>query len=209
LFFLVGEPGHQFRRVEMKSKVDQHPDRPAIEAALARRVALRKIGKRYGLTIDSLFRHKRKLLREAPEMFIATQARDWGKVSAEELEALRLETSEGWLRNVRADLGKVLFYRDYCISENNHEAAATWTGHAVRYFKLIGEAAAQLQAHSINVTNNFFQSPDFWLFQNTIIAALADHPEARADVLRVLEGIGSGAAPPMITVSPVQHEVAA
>src|SRR5260370_20223960 len=98
-------------RAAMKSKIDQHADRPAIEQALARRVALRKIGKRYGLTIDCLFRHKRKLLREAPEMFLKVQAADWGKVTAEELEQLRLETSDGWLKNIRADLGRVLYFR--------------------------------------------------------------------------------------------------
>jgi hypothetical protein len=206
----MGKPGHNFRRLKMKSTIASHPDRPAIEAGLARRVALRKLSKRYGVTIDALFRYKRRLLRDAPEMFIATQARDWGKVTAEELEALRLETSEGWLKNIRADLGKVLFYRDVCIAENDHQAAAAWTAHAVKYFKLIGEAAAQLQAHSINVTNNFFQSPDYWLFQSAILAALDNHPAARADVLRALEGVGNGTPPAMTTVSPVlEHEVAA
>ena len=43
----------------MKSTIASHPDRAAIEAALARKVPYRKIGKRYGLTIDALFRYKR------------------------------------------------------------------------------------------------------------------------------------------------------
>jgi hypothetical protein len=193
----------------MKSTIDRHPDRPAIESGLARRVALRKLGKRFGVSIDALHRHKKKLLRDAPEMFLATQARDW-KVKPEELEALRLETSEGWLANVRADLGRVLYFRDVCIADDDHQAAAQWTGHARKYFEMIGHAAEQLKAHSINIQNNFYNSPDYWLIQNAILAALADHPAARADVLRALEGIGSGASPAMITVSPVvQHEAAA
>jgi hypothetical protein len=187
----------------MKSKINQHPDRSAIEAALARRVALRKIGKRYGLTIDCLFRHKRRLLREAPEMFLAVQAKDW-KVKPEELEALRLETSEGWLSNVRADLGKVLYYRDVCIADDDHQAAAQWTGHARKYFEMIGHAAEQLKAHSINIQNNFYNSPDYWLIQKAILEALAGHPAARADVLRALEGVGSGTGPAMITIVPAQ-----
>ncbi len=192
----------------MKSTIDRHPDRPAIEAGLARRVALRKLAKRFGVSIDALFRHKRKLLREAPEMFLAVQARDW-KVKPEELEALRLETSEGWLANVRADLGKVLYFRDICIADNDHQAAAQWTGHVLKYFTLIGHAAEKLKAHSINIQNNFYNSPDYWLIQNAILAALANHPAARADVLRALERVGSGDSPPMITVSSVQHEAAA
>jgi hypothetical protein len=193
----------------MKSTIASHPDRSAIEAGLARRVALRKLSKRFGVTIDALHRYKKRLLRDAPEMFLAVQARDW-KVKPEELEALRLETSEGWLANVRADLGKVLYFRDVCIADNDHQAAAQWTGHARKYFEMIGHAAEQLKAHSINIQNNFYNSPDYWLFQNAILAALANHSAARADVMRAIEGIGNGDAPAMITVSPaLQHEAAA
>ena len=193
----------------MKSTINSHPDRSAIESGLARRVPLRKLGRRYGVSIDALHRFKRKLMRDAPEMFLATQARDW-KVKPEELEALRLETSEGWLANVRADLGKVLYFRDVCIAEDDHQAAAQWTGHARKYFEMIGHAAEQLKAHSINIQNNFYNSPDYWLIQNAILAALADHPAARADVLRALEGVGGGATPAMITVTPAAlHEAAA
>jgi hypothetical protein len=142
-------------------------------------------------------------------MFLATQARDW-KVKPEELEALRLETSEGWLANVRADLGKVLYFRDVCISNDDQQGASQWTGHARKYFEMIGHAAEQLKAHSINIQNNFYNSPDYWHIQNAILAALANHPAARADVLRALEGVGRGASPAMITASPVlQHEAAA
>ena len=45
--------------------------------------------------------------------------------------------------------------------------------------------------------------------QNAILAALIDHPAARADVLRALERVGSGDSPALITVSPAQHEAAA
>ena len=113
------------------------------------------------------------------------------------------------MKNIRADLGKVLYYRDVCIADNDHQAAAQWTGHATRYFKLLGEAVEQLKAHTVNIQNNFYNSPDYWLIQNAILAALVNHPAARADVLRALEGVGDGASPPMITVSPSAAQVAA
>jgi hypothetical protein len=193
----------------MKSTIDTHADRPAIESGLARRVALRKLAKRFGVSIDALHRHKKKLLRDAPEMFLATQARDW-KVKPEDLEALRLETSEGWLANIRSDLGRVMYFRDVCIADDDHQAAAQWQGHVRKYFDMIGHAAEQLKSHTVNVQNNFYNSPDYWLIQNAILAALADHPAARADVLRALEGIGSGGGTAaMITVSPGRALVAA
>jgi hypothetical protein len=193
----------------LKSTSDKHPDRPAIESGLARRVALRKLGKRFGVSIDALHRHKKKLLRDAPEMFLKVQAADWGKVTAEELEQLRLETSDGWLKNIRADLGRVLYFRDIAIADGDAQAAAQWTGHVLKYFKLMGEAVQQLKSHTINIQNNFFESPDYWNFQREILQVLANHPAALADVLRALEAIGTGTTPAMITVSPVQHEVAA
>ena len=128
-------------------------------------------------------------------MFLATQAREW-KVKPEELEALRLETSEGWLSNVRADLGKVLYFRDVCIAEADHQMAARWTGHASKYFEMIGHAAEQLKSHSINIQNNFYNSPDYWLIQRAILEALTNHSEARAAVLGALENFGSERAAP-------------
>jgi hypothetical protein len=191
----------------MRSKIANHPDRSAIESGLARRVPLRKLGKRFGVSIDALHRYKKRLLRDAPEMFAAIHAKDW-KVKPEELEALRLETSEGWLSNVRAELGKVLHFRDVCIADDDHESAARWTGHAQKYFDMLGRAVEQLKAHTINIQNNFYNSPDYWAIQRAILEALADHPSARADVLRALEKIGDE-APPMITVSPNPTQVAA
>lgn len=184
----------------MKSTIDRHSERPAIESGLAKRIPLRKLASRFGVSIDALHRHKKKLLRDAPEIFLAAQARDW-KVKPEELEALRLETSEGWLANVRADLGKVFYFRDVCIAEDDHQMAAQWTVHARKYLEMIGHAAEQLKSHSINVQNNFYNSPDYWLIQRAIFEALADHPAARAAVLHALESIGSADARPMITVS--------
>jgi hypothetical protein len=97
---------------------------------------LRKLGKRFGVSIDALHRHKKKLLRDTPEMFLAVQANDWGKVTAEELEALRLETSEGWLKNIRADLGRVLHFREVALAADDHQAAAAWTGHVLKYTRI-------------------------------------------------------------------------
>jgi hypothetical protein len=104
----------------------------------------------------------------------------------------------------------VLYFRDVCIADHDHQAAAQWTGHARKYFEMIGQAADKLKAHSINIENNFYSSPDYWNFHRTILETLVNHPAARADVLRALEGVSNGAASATITVSPVlQHEVAA
>jgi hypothetical protein len=52
-------------------------------------------------------------------------------------------------RFLHADLGKVLFFRDVCIADDDHQAAAQWTGQARKYFEMIGHGAQKLKAHSI------------------------------------------------------------
>jgi hypothetical protein len=55
--------------------------------------------------------------------------------------------------HVRADLGKVLYFRDVCIADDDHQAAAsgpaTLKNISRKYFEMIGHAAQQLKAHSI------------------------------------------------------------
>lgn len=187
----------------MRSKIEKHPDRAAIEQALARRVPLRKMEKRFGVTISALRHHHKKIMRDRPEMFLALQAKDW-KVSPEQLEKLRFETSAGWLANVRAELGKVMHYRERCAADGDDAMASAWTVHVRKYLDMLGHAAEQLKSHSVNIQNNFFGSPDYYLIQACILQALAGHPAARADVIRALEQMERGpnaAQPPMITVS--------
>jgi hypothetical protein len=59
-----------------KSTLLDRPDLPAIEADLAKRISLRRLAERYGVSIDALYRHKHKLLRDALEMFLAVQAKE-------------------------------------------------------------------------------------------------------------------------------------
>jgi hypothetical protein len=51
---------------------------------LAKRIGLRTLAARYGVSVDALQRHKQKLLRDAMEMFLAAQAKDLGKVRLED-----------------------------------------------------------------------------------------------------------------------------
>src|SRR5215210_3638072 len=92
------------------STVEKHAERAAIEAALARNVPLRKIAKRYSVSLDAAFRHRKKMRREQPEVFRALAAADW-KVTPEELEKLRVETSDGYLKILRSQVAKLIARR--------------------------------------------------------------------------------------------------
>ena len=93
------------------SKVDRHPECSAIEAGLAAGAPLRKLQARYGITITALCRHRQRMRKEQPELFRALIAADW-KVSPEELEALRTETADGWLRVLRTPSARLWLAAD-------------------------------------------------------------------------------------------------
>ena len=189
--------------------VAKHPDRAAIEMALAKRTPFRKLSAKYGISVSSLQRHRQRLLRDAPELFERILVADW-QTSPEELEHLKNETSAGWLKAVRSDLVKVMLVRDQALADGDLPTASMFTGHVKKYFDLIGRAVDQLQqgGSTFNIQNNFYSSPDFWSYQTAILQALVSHPAARACVLEAIEKLErNDAAPPMITVS--GREVAA
>ena len=53
------------------TQIDAHPERAAVEAGLARGTPLRKLERRYGVSMHALFRHKKRMRSEQPEVFEA------------------------------------------------------------------------------------------------------------------------------------------
>jgi transposase-like protein len=196
--------------VSRASTVSQHPERAAIEAALARGMALRKIAKRYGVSLDAAFRHRKKMRREQPELFQALAASDW-RVKPEELEKLRVETSDGYLKILRSQVAKLIAAQDRCIEDGIDAQAASLAGQANRALELVGKAIGQIgAAGSITVTNNnaIILNAGFWELRTKLIRALAPYPEARSAVLEALrEAAFDGSeetSRPMIVTVPVQ-----
>src|SRR3954447_16175394 len=144
------------------SAIDKHPDKPAIEAALARGVALRKLEKRYDINFHALLRHRRKMRREQPEVFQALAAADW-KVSPENLEKLRVETSDGYLKILRAQVAKLIAAQDRLLEDGVDAQAASIAGQVARHLELVGKAINAIgTASSItNIQNNVVLSAEF------------------------------------------------
>src|SRR3954471_6593681 len=197
-----------------RSTITEHPERAAIEAALARGMALRKIAKRYGVSLDAAFRHRKKMRREQPELFQALAASDW-RVKPEELEKLRVETSDGYLKILRSQVAKLIAAQDRCIEDGIDAQAASLAGQANRALELVGKAIGQIgAAGSITVNNNaVILNSGFWELRTKLIKALAPYPEARCAVLEALRetafGDGQEHAPLLIEAAPVAVEAAA
>jgi transposase-like protein len=167
------------------SVIGKHPERAAIELALARGVRTRKIAKRYGISIDSIYRYRKRLRAEQPEVFRALGAANW-RVTPEELEALRLESSDGWLKQLRAQFDKLVVAQDKCLEGGNYTVAAQLASQVHRALEMIGRAVGEIAQHSTTVNNNLIVSPQYWAVRTAIVQALALYPEARRAVLDAL-----------------------
>jgi hypothetical protein len=202
--------------VSRPNTIERHPERAAIEAALARAVPLRKISKRYGVSIDAACRHRQKLRREQPEVFRALAAADW-KVTPEELEKLRVETSDGYLKMLRSQVAKLIAAQDRLLEDGVDAQAASIAGQVARHLELVGKAIGQIgAASSITVTNNnaIVLNSGFWELRTKLIKALAPYPEARGAVLEALREAAfddgqEQVPPPMIEARPIQVEAVA
>ena len=60
----------------------------------------------------------------------ARSMKDYGANSLDLVEVVSATMRELKLKVSRSDLGKVFYFRDICIADNDHQAAAQWTGHA-------------------------------------------------------------------------------
>jgi hypothetical protein len=175
------------RRPNPLSTVAKHAELPAIEQALARGTPLRKLEARYGVSIDSLWRYRKRMRREQPEVFQALVAADW-KVKPEELEKLRTETSDGWLRILRTQVNKLIAAQDRNLEAGADGVAAMCAAQAHKALEMLGRAVDQIGEHSSTTINNnaIILSPAFWEVRSAILKALQPHPEARSAVLAAL-----------------------
>jgi hypothetical protein len=171
-----------------RSTIDQHPERAAIELGLARAVPLRVLSKRHRVSIDALYRHRQKMRRDQPQVFAALVAADW-KVKPEELEALRLETSDGWLKQLRSQFDKLLRAQDLCLETGNFTVAAQLASQVHRALEMLGRAIGEIATHSVKVQQNIILAPGYWRARTAIVQALAPFPDARRAVLQALRGV--------------------
>ncbi|MCJ2048531.1 hypothetical protein [Methylobacterium sp. J-070] len=173
--------------------VDKHPQRPEIEAALAANVSLLKLERRYGIDSVTLCRHRQRMRRDQPELFRALIAADW-KVSPEELKALYAETSDGWLKNLRAHHAKLTFIFDRNLEAGNDGVAAQISAQLAKYSEQIGRAVHQLGADTIRIQQNVMVLPEVTALRMILMEELREAPELKARVVARLQAVADGGA---------------
>jgi hypothetical protein len=168
-------------------RVCEHPDRASVELGIANKVPIRVLGKRYGLSADSCWRHGQNHM--TPELHGQLMTR--GRMTATDLENLREVESEGVLQHLVAVRGRLYGLMDVAEQQNDYRAAATIGERIVKTLEVTAKLLGDLRTGSISVTQNVLVLPEFHALRTTIMQALRQHPEARASVAAALKQLES------------------
>ena len=184
-------------------KVCEHPDRASIELGLANKVPIRVLGKRYGLSADSVWRHGQRHM--APELHAQLMTR--GRMSPADLENLRVTESEGVLQHLVAVRGRLYGLMDSAEQQDDYRSAAAIGNQIGKNLEVTAKLLGDIRTGTVNVTNNVLLLPEFHALRTTIMQALRAHPEARAEVAAALRALESPDVPRQET--PEEREAAA
>lgn len=184
-------------------KVCEHPDRASIELGLANSVPIRVLGKRYGLSPDSVWRHGKNHMSAELHGQLMTR----GRMTATDLEQLREVESEGVLQHLVAVRGRLYGLMDVAELQGDYRAAATIGERIVKTLEVTAKLLGDLRTGTVNVTNNLLLSADFHALRTQIFQALRQFPEARASVAAALKQLESPDVPRQET--PEEREAAA
>jgi len=184
-------------------KVCEHPDRASIELGLANKVPIRVLGKRYGLSQDSVWRHGQRHMTAELHSQLMTR----GRMTQADLENLRITESEGVLQHLVAVRGRLYGLMDAAEQQDDYRAAAAIGNQIGKNLETTAKLLGDIKTGTVNVTNNLLVMPEFHALRTKIMQALRAHPEARADVAAALKQLESPDVPRQ--ESPEEHDAAA
>jgi len=163
-------------------KVCRHPERPQIEVALAEHRNSKGISGRFGVTCDSLYRHRKRHLTRAMLAKLASGS----AYTVDNLHELKARESERLLANAVEIRRRLYENAESAERAGDHKAATLSYGVILKSLELIGRLLDQFKGHERSVVNQLIVSPDYIRLRAALIGALAPYPEARAAVARVL-----------------------
>ena len=172
-------------------RVCEHPDRASIELGVANKVPIRGLGKRYGLSADSVGRHSKNHMRAELHGQLMTR----GRMTPEDLENLRITESEGVLQHLVAVRGRLYGLMDAATEQDDYRGAAAIGNQIGKNLETTAKLLGDIRTGTVNVTNNVLLLPEFHALRTSIMAALRQYPEARAEVAKALRALESPDVP--------------
>jgi len=164
--------------------VCRHREHAAINLALARGVAVSALARRYGVSTDALYRHRRHI---PPQLKAALLA---GPDIEMDLDKLRETESQSLLVNLVALRRRLLAALDLAEEHGDGFMLTRVSSQLHVNLETTGKLLGDLGIGATNVTNILIQ-PAYVEMRVELVRALAPFPEARqavAEVLHQLEG---------------------
>lgn len=203
-----------------KCTICTHRERAAIDLALAGGLSMGAIGKRYGLSRDALYRHRQNHL--PPTLRAKLLA---GPNLDLDLDQLREQESQSLLAHLVALRHRIFAHLDTAEEVGDNFAAARAVSQLHTNLETTAKLLGELGVGHQNVTvTNLLISPDYIALRLALVEALRAHPEAAANVARVLHNIERKAVaqlseapqyakgpviqpqPPLIDAKPIREE---
>lgn len=173
-----------------------HHERAVIELGLAQGRSVSAMAKRFGVSVFSLYRHRRAHMPPAV-IERALRGTDSGLL-VENLEDLKLSEGERLLSNIVAVRGRLYRLAESAEKVGDYKAATYSYGHILRTLEAAGKMLDGFKGAQQTVINQLIVSGDYLRLRAALINALAPYPEARQAVAKVLRDMevsnnGSGA----------------
>jgi hypothetical protein len=187
------------------STIIGHPDQARIERDLAIGRPLQRIAKKYGVSKDACWRHKRHLPPQLKAALAGHALRP-----GEDLEQIRVSESEGLLAQLAAQRARLLISQDAALEAEQFGLVATLAQGIHRNLELVGRYLGEFASHSTQTTISILITPEYLDLRAALLRALAPYGEARRAVAATLQQVEERAAqrPPQRTLDVTPHHVA-
>jgi hypothetical protein len=177
------------RATPRRSTIVGHPDQARIERDLALGRPLQRIARKYGISKDAAWRHKKNL---PPQLKTALAGH--ALAPGQDLDKIRVDESEGLLANLAAQRARLLIGQDVALEAEQFGLVAQLASGIHRNLELVGKYLGEFAQHSVHTTVSILVSPEYLTLRTALLQALAPHVEAKRAVAAVLHGIEAGAA---------------
>lgn len=149
-----------------------HQDRQAIDQAIVEGETLRRIGAKWGVSVDALKRHKKHI----------------SQALVESARAEVVANADDLLVQIESLQQKTLSILSIAESKSDHSLALKAIAEARRNLELLAELTHELDR---NPRINILMTPDWVRLRGLILEALSPYPEARQSVAQALLEIGN------------------
>lgn len=164
------------------------PHRARIEFGLARGVPVRALARRFGLSKDCVYRHRKHV---SPALMQELRAK--ALMPAADLERLRIEESSGLLEHLVAQRGHLYRLADTAEELGDIHGACGVHGRITANLELTGKLLDMFASHATSVTQNILVAPQYLSLRQALVQALRPYSEARRAVVAVLREIEGNA----------------